>query len=116
MSSLLVIEKKLFENAISKIRRNKNCNIIIIQKNLLEVLKRKKIQVNKIILITEKILPRNSEIYKSIKSFIKDKKVFFVEIGYKKSIVSQDIAVSDALVNGSGNNTEMVLEKIIKAK
>ncbi|MBF96686.1 MAG: hypothetical protein CFH34_01397 [Alphaproteobacteria bacterium MarineAlpha9_Bin4] len=116
MSSLLVIEKKLFENAINKIRRSKNCNIIIIQKNLLEVLKRKKIQANKIILITENILPRNSIVYKSIKSFIKNKKIFFVEIGYNKSTVSQEMAASDALVNGSGNNTEMVLEKIIKAK
>ena len=113
MNSLLVIESKLCKNSIYKLCKKKNCEIITIQNNLLEVLNEKKRQLDKIILITENILARNSDVYKSIKSFIENKNIFFVEIGYRKSKISQDKAFSDAIVNGANINTESILEKII---
>ena len=116
MNNLLVIEKKFCKNTIYKLCKKKNCEIIIIQNNLLEILNEKQRKVNKLILITDNILARNSDIYKCIKNYIRNKKIFFVEIGYKKSKISQDKAISDALINGAGINTENILEKIINSK
>ena len=42
MNSLLVIESKLCKNSIYKLCKKKNCEIITIQNNLLEVLNEKK--------------------------------------------------------------------------
>ena len=51
-----------------------------------------------------------------IKEFLKNKDIFFIEIGFKKSKISNDKAFSNALINGSGINTETILEKIINLK
>tara|TARA_B100000029_G_scaffold388457_1_gene384663 strand:- start:682 stop:1038 length:357 start_codon:yes stop_codon:yes gene_type:complete len=116
MNNLLVIERKFCKNTIYNLCKKKNCEVIIIQNNLLEILNEKQRKINKLILITENILARNSDIYKWIKSYIRNKKIFFVEIGYKKSKIPQDKAISDALINGAGINTQSILEKIIDSK
>ena len=114
MSSLLLIEAKLCKNSIKQICKKKNCEVVILDKNLLKELK--KCGINKIILLTENILSRDLKIYTTIKEFIKSKNIFFTEIGYKKSKISNDKAFSNALINGSGINTETILEKIINLK
>ena len=67
-------------------------------------------QFNKVILITENILPRNSQIYKTIKEFINNENSFFIEIGIK-SKVPEDRAFSNALINGSGKTNQAYFEK-----
>ncbi len=113
MNSLLVIENKLCKKSIYKLCKDKNCEIIILQDNLDQVLNEKKRNLDKIVLITENILARNSNNYKCIKNFIKNKKIFFAEVSYRKSKISKNKAFSDALVSGAGINTESILEKII---
>ena len=115
MSSLLLIEEKLCKNSIELICKKKNCEVVILDKNLLKELK-KKCGISKIILLTENILSRNVKIYTMIKEFLKNKDIFFIEIGFKKSKISNDKAFSNALINGSGINTETILEKIINLK
>ena len=115
MSSLLLIEEKLCKNSIELICKKKNCEVVILDKNLLKELK-KRCGISKIILLTENILSRDLKIYTTIKEFIKSKNIFFTEIGYKKSKISNDKAFSNALINGSGINTETILEKIINLK
>ena len=115
MSSLLLIEAKLCKNSIKQICKKKNCEVVILDKNLLKKLK-KKCGINKIILLTENILSRDVEIYTMINEFLKNKDIFFLEIGFKKSKISNDKAFSNALINGSGINTETILEKIINLK
>ena len=115
MSSLLLIEAKLCKNSIKQICKKKNCEVVILDKNLLKKLK-KKCGINKIILLTENILPRDVKIYTMINEFLKNKDIFFLEIGFKKSKISNDKAFSNALINGSGINTETILEKIINLK
>ena len=113
MKILLVIENKLYKESIYKLCKNKNCEILIIQDNLEKLLNEKKRNLDKLVLITENILARNSNIYKCIKNFIKNKKIFFAEVSYRKSKISKDKAFSDALISGSGVNTDSILEKII---
>ena len=113
MKNLFITNIKL-NNIISDIKKNNNCEILIVKKNFNDVLKNKTKQFSKIILFTEKILPRNSEIYKTISNFIKNEKCSFIEIGHNKSKVPKDKASSSALINGSGNNTMLIVEKIIE--
>lgn len=115
MKNLLIINTKL-NSLISEIENISNCEILIIKKNLRDVLKKKPNEFNKVILITENILPRNSENYRTIKKFINNENSFFIEIGFKKSKVPEDKAFSNALINGSGKQTKLILEKIIDIK
>ena len=114
MKSLLVIDSKLINDSILDFSKKNSCEIVIIEKSLSKTFNKSKF--DKIILITEKILPRNSIIYKSLKKFVKKNKVFFVEIGYTKTKIATDKAFSDALINGTGNNTMSILKKIINIK
>ena len=111
--NLLLIEKKLLDNSIKTLCKKKNCEIIIIKKNLKDILNKKKSRYKKIILISEKILVRSSETYLDIKNYLKQKRVFFLEIGYKKSKITTDKAISDSLINGSSIGTKKILEKVI---
>ena len=113
MKNLLIINSKL-SAIISNLKKNNNCEVLIIGKNLKEVLKKKTKKFSKVILITEKILPRNSEAYKIISKFIKNEKSSFIEIGQKKSQVPTDKASSKGLINGAGNKTLLILKKIIE--
>ena len=88
MSNLLIIENKLFKDSIVTICKKKNCEIVLLKDNLLEILAKKKGKLKKIILISQYILSRNSIVYKTIKDFIKNKGIFFIEIGYNKSNIS----------------------------
>ena len=113
MNTLLIINSNM--SAITNnLKKNNCCEILIIRKNLKEVLKKKTKKFSKVILITEKILPRNSEAYKTISNFIKSKKSSFIEISHKKSLVPNNKASSDALINGSGKKTLLILKKIIE--
>tara|TARA_A100000164_G_C21789373_1_gene715030 strand:+ start:207 stop:563 length:357 start_codon:yes stop_codon:yes gene_type:complete len=116
MKSLLIISDKFRKEDISSLDKKKNCEVIFIKKNLLNILNKIGIKYKKIILVTDKILSRNSADYKSLKNFIKNKNICFVEISYKKSNISQEKAYSDALINGAGKNTWNILEKIINEK
>lgn len=113
MSNLLIIENHLFRGTIDAICKKKNCEILLLKDNLLERLAKKKGTLKKIILITQNILSRNSITYETIKDFIKNKDVFFIEIGYKKSNISRVKACSDAIINGSDINTENILKKLL---
>ena len=113
MSNLLIIENKLFKDSIVTICKKKNCEIVLLKDNLLEILAKKKGKLKKIILISQYILSRNSIVYKTIKDFIKNKGVFFIEIGYSKSNISSVKACSDAIINGSDINTENILKKLL---
>ena len=90
----------------------KNCEIVLLKDNLLEILAKKKGKFKKIILISQYILSRNSIVYKTIKDFIKNKGIF-IEIGYNKSNISSVKACSDAIINGSDINTENILKKLL---
>jgi hypothetical protein len=113
MKNLLIINSKL-SAIITNLKKNNDCEILIIKKNLKEVLKKKTEKFSKVILITEKILPRNAEVYKTISNFINSKKSSFIEISHKKSLVPKNKASSNALINGSGKETLLILEKIIE--
>ncbi len=113
MKNLLIINSKL-SSIITDLKKNNNCEILIIRKNLKEILKKIPGKFNKVILITEKILPRDSEVYKIISKFIKNDKSSFIEIGKEKSQVPTNKARSNALINGSGNKTLLILKKIIE--
>ena len=112
MKNLLIINSKL-SDIFTELKKNNNCEILTVKKNLKEILKKKNEKFSKVILITEKILPRNSEVYKIISNFVKNEKSSFIEISCKKSQVPKDKASSNALINGSGNKTLLILEKII---
>ncbi|MEC8100323.1 MAG: hypothetical protein VX089_03815 [Pseudomonadota bacterium] len=116
MNSLLLIERKFSEATIYEICHKNNCDIVFITKNLLEILRKKKKPINQIILITKKILPRKSNIYKSVKSFIKNKDIFFVEISIEKTRISQELSCSNAILNGIGRNAENTLYTLISRK
>ena len=113
MKYLLITNNKL-SKIISKVKKNDDFEIIIIKRNLKETLKKKTKKFSKVILITEKILPRNSEVYKIISNFTQNEKSFFMEISHSKCSISRDKASSNALINGSGSKTSLILEKIIK--
>ncbi len=113
MKNLLIINSKL-NATITNFKKNNNCEILIIRNNLKEILKKKAKKFSKVILITEKILPRNSEAYKTISNFIRSNKSSFIEISHKKSLVPNNKASSNALINGSGKKTLLILEKIIE--
>ena len=113
MKNLLITNTK-FNNLVSELKNVNNCEILIIKKNLKDLLKKKTRQFSKVILITEKILPRNSEVYKIISKFIRDEKSTFIEIGHKKSEVPKEKACSMALISGSGNKTMIILNKLIE--
>ena len=70
MKNLLIISS-ILKQEIKDFKKNNNCETLIIDKNLKDILKKKTKKFNKLILITEKILPRNSDIYKYIKNFTK---------------------------------------------
>ena len=93
--------------------KKKNCEIVLLKDNLLEILAKKKGKFKKIILISQIILSRNSIAYKTIRDFIKNKGIFFIEISYKKSYISRVKACSDAIINGSNINTENILKKLL---
>ncbi len=112
MNNLLIINDEL-KSLISEVSKINNCEILIIKKNFKDVLKKKKNKFSKVILITEKILPRKSETYMIVNEFVENKKSFFIEIGHKKSESLSDKALSNALINGSGNNTKIIIEKIV---
>ena len=112
MKNLLITNNNLYK-VVSEIKKSNNCEILVIKKNLKTALENNSKQFNKIILITEKILSRNSEVYKIISNYIKNKKSSFIEVGFKKSQVPLGKAMSKALINGSGRNTILILEKII---
>ena len=113
MKSLLIFYGKFENDLIKDFSKEKNCIMLIAKRSISQVLNKKKLNFDKIILISEKILPRSKAIYKDVIDHIKDKKVFFVEIGYKKSKVPKDKAFSDALINGTGNNLKNILKRII---
>ena len=113
MSNLLLIEKKLYNNTVTTVCKKKDCEIIIIKKNLQKILSRKKVVYKKVILISERILTRSSEAYRDIKKYLNKKDVFFIEISYEKSKISKDRAVSDAIINGSSINTNGILKKLL---
>ena len=77
MKNLLIINSKL-NATITNFKKNNCCEILIIRKNL-KNFKKKNQKFSKVILITEKILPRNSEAYKTISNFIKSKKVLLLK-------------------------------------
>ena len=112
MKNLLITNLKKNKIEIDE-KKIKNYEMLVITKNLKNILKKKTKQFSKVILITEKILPRNSEIYKTIKYFVKNENSYFIEIAYTKSKVSIDKTFSNALINGSGNQTKLVLKKLI---
>ena len=115
MKSLLIISSKL-NHEINDFKKNNGCETLIINKNLKDILKKKTKKINKLILITENILPRNSDIYKYIKNFTNKEKMCFIEIGYYKSKVPLDKASSNALINGSEDKTNIILKKIVSEK
>ena len=115
MKNLLIINSKLNQK-INDLKKYYNCEVLIINKNLKDILKKKTKKVSKLILITENILSRNSDIYKYIKNFTNKEKMCFVEIGYYKSKVPLDKAASNALINGSEDKTSIILKKIVSKK
>jgi len=112
----LLIMNSILKQEIKDFIKSNNCETLIIDKNLKDILKKKTKKFNKVILITEKILPRNSDIYKHIRNFTNNEKMFFVEIGYYKSKVPLDKAASNALINGSEDKTNIILKKIVSEK
>ena len=66
MKNLLIINSKLNQE-INDFKKNNNCETLIIKKILKDIFEKKTKKFSKLILITENILPRNSDIYKYIK-------------------------------------------------
>ena len=56
MKNLLIISSKLNQE-INDFKKNNNCETLILDKNLKDILKKKLKKINKLILITENILP-----------------------------------------------------------
>ena len=61
MSSLLLIEAKLFKNSIKQICKKKNCEVVILDKDLLKELK--KCRINMIILLIKYFIEGFKNIY-----------------------------------------------------
>ena len=115
MKNLLIISSKL-NQIINDFKKSNNCEIFVIDKKLKDIFKKKTKKFSNVILVTEKILSRNSDIYKIIKNFTNNEKMCFVEIGYYKSKVPLDKASSNALINGSEDKTNIILKKIVSEK
>ena len=114
MRNLLITAIK--ESKLGLDSEKKNYEILMITKNLKKSLKKKTQKFSKVVLITENILSRKSEVYITIKLFLKNQNSSFIEIGYEKSKVSVNKAISNALINGSGKQTKLILEKLMSMK
>ena len=110
MRNLLITAIK--ESKLGLDEKKKNYEILMITKNLKKSLRKKTQKFSKVVLITEKILSRKSEVYVTIKLFLKNQNSSFIEIGYEKSKVSVNKAISNALINGSGKTDQTSPRKI----
>ena len=70
--------------------------------------------VHLVILLTDKIISKQSITYKTASSFSKKNKIKMIEVAFLKSTIDKEKSSTNAIIHGLGDMTWQAIEKIIR--